>query len=216
MNHLRTSQVIKLYVLVHSTRWISGIKWRDYYYFLICLSKRTNEWTGQVRHFHIYGQFFCWEGRPPNLHAPWAQPQNIHTNDSITSLQASRIMSCGITVSPSGNHLPVHTGSTGLEWLWLRRRCCTTAAAKFHQGEEAFSSTSSQTICVSRGRKTKTAVWQETFLPFQEPSQLSWKLRSLSLWQRRGWQNKLFEETHRSNLDMTAKTGHKCLMDFIR
>lgn len=125
----------------------------------------------------------------------------ISTNDSITSLQASRIMSCGITVSPSGNHLPVHTGSTGLEWLWLRRRCCTTAAAKFHQGEEAFSSTSSQTICVSRGRKTKTAVWQETFVPFQEPSQLSWKLRSLSLWQRRGWQNKLYEETHRSNLD---------------
>lgn len=78
MNHLRTSQVIKLYVLVHSTRWISGIKWRDYYYFLIWLSKRTNEWTGQVWHFHIYGQFFCWEGRPPNLHAPWAQPQNIH------------------------------------------------------------------------------------------------------------------------------------------
>lgn len=32
----------------------------------------------------------------------------ISTNDSITSLQASRIMSCGITVSPSGNHLPVH------------------------------------------------------------------------------------------------------------
>lgn len=140
----------------------------------------------------------------------------ISTNDSITSLQASRIMSCGITVSPSGNHLPGHRPR--------RARVAAIAAAaaqqqqqSFTRGKKCFPPPQRRPFTSPAEGKTKTAVLtKKTFLPLQEPSQLSWKLRSLSLWQRSGWQNKFYEETRRSNLDLTAETGHMYLMDFIR
>lgn len=144
----------------------------------------------------------------------------ISTNDSITSLQASKIMSCDITVSPSENSLPSPESQ-----LDSSDYDCTAAhstlifpRAEFHKRKWFPPPRRRQLVLyIFRVGSAMTVVWRErksqccilTFsiilivvMETEKPTVLSDPRGS---W----WQNKLYEEKHQSSSELNANTGQK-------
>lgn len=127
-----------------------------------------NEWKGQAWLFHIYGKSYCWKGCVLNLHAPWAQPQNIlkWLNYQPPGQQDNELWHYCVPLWESPPSPQAPPDSSGCD--------CAGAAAQSHNsrskvspGKKWFPPPHHRPF-VSPAEAAKTAVWRETFLPFQE------------------------------------------------
>lgn len=114
---------LKIYT-VHGSLWILNMSHLQYACSCVQnwiisqakLTKRLLPWRSTANKWihlaSVVRSHTCWgfilktiKRTSENLHIQWVHPE-ISTDNSITSLEASKIMSCGITVSPCENSLP--------------------------------------------------------------------------------------------------------------